>query len=62
MLAPVPSLISIALLDSLSFIPLCAVFLVVLLAGPRPAPFWFSSAGISPSGAPRAPQVPSSKR
>jgi cytochrome c biogenesis protein CcdA len=45
MLAPVPSLISIALLDSLSFIPLCAVFLVVLLAGPRPA--WRSFALLS---------------
>jgi len=45
MLAAVPSLISIALLDSLSFISLCAVFLVVLLAGPRPA--WRSLALLS---------------
>lgn len=31
-----PSLTSIALFDSLSILPLCIVFLVVLLAGPRP--------------------------
>jgi cytochrome c biogenesis protein CcdA len=37
MLASVPSLTSVALLDSMSFIPLCIAFLVVLLAGPRPA-------------------------
>jgi len=36
MLALVPSLTSIALLDSLSIIPLCIVFLAVLLAGPSP--------------------------
>lgn len=36
MLALVPSLTSIALLDSLSIIPLCIVFLAVLLAGQRP--------------------------
>ncbi len=32
----IPSLTSIALIDSLSIIPLCIVFLVVLLAGPQP--------------------------
>jgi hypothetical protein len=37
MLASAPGLTSIAFLDSLSFIPLCIVFLVALLTGPRPA-------------------------
>jgi len=36
MLALASSLALVALLDSLSIIPLCIVFLIVLLAGPRP--------------------------